>query len=130
MLGTTPRDFTKRCLTRHPIYIIISLRKGCPNLRLGMNKVPPALQMRKLRPNEFICCSQLNGSQNFGKEKANALARSAENRLVRALPRHLEAHESLRKSCPPTYTNRSSLQLDQTQVLQNLRPGVFSGSGE
>lgn len=57
MLGATPIAFTKRFLPQYLIYIIVGLKKGCPNLRLGMDKVPPILQVRKLRPNRYISLS-------------------------------------------------------------------------
>lgn len=57
MSGATPRAFTKRILTQYLIYIIIGLKKGCPILRLEMDKVPTILQVRKLRPNRYISLS-------------------------------------------------------------------------
>ena len=63
-------------------------------------------------------------------QKGNALAVSAENGLVHTLARNVEAQGSQQESWLPACANRLSLQLDQTQVFQDLQPGVLSGSGE
>lgn len=64
------------------------------------------------------------------QREGNFLAESTENWLVPVLARNLGGTGKPVGILSSTCTNRLSLQLDQTQVFQNLPPSVLSGSGK